>query len=138
MSEDRSTQRKTQQGKEPGAYSVGDTIRVPVKLKYALGIDCASALFRRLKPHASLGASLDPENRIELQGDGGKQTYATVELTAEVGSRHTPGEYLCVAIQIFDEDGYMETIPNPYPSKLFRIVEDGESVRERPQFLGWG
>ena len=83
-------------------------------------------------------ASLDPEDTLELRGNGGGQKQATVETTLKVRDEHEPGDYLCVAIQAYDSEGNMVMIKNPKPSRIFRIVDLGNKDDHETEFLGWG
>lgn len=119
-------------------YSLGETISVPVKLKDEDGVSRVYADFRKLRD-ASVGpGKLDPNGKIVLQGDGGDRADATVDLTAQVTDDSTPGDYLCVAIHVYDATGHLQTIENPSPSKVLRIVKVAEGVERPTEFLGWG
>ena len=123
---------------EPETYSVGETIRVPAKLKDEDGITRVYADFRKLRP-ASVGpGKLDPNGKIVLQGDGGGQVETTVQLTGEVTDESTPGDYLCVAIHVYDAEGHLQTLDNPSPSKVLRVVKGAGGVGKPAEFLGWG
>src|SRR5215207_9492883 len=112
--------REEAQMSEPETYSLGETIRVPVKLKDEDGVSRVYADFRKLRD------------------DGGGRTEATVGLTARVTDDSTPGNYLCVAIHVYDATGHLQTIENPSPSKVLRIVKEAEGVERPTEFLGWG
>jgi hypothetical protein len=130
--------REEAQMSEPETYSLGETIRVPVKLKDEDGVSRVYADFRKLRD-ASVGpGKLDPNGKIVLQGDGGGRTEATVGLTGRVTDDFTPGNYLCVAIHVYDATGHLQTIENPSPSKVLRIVKEAEGVERPTEFLGWG
>lgn len=119
-------------------YSLGETIRVPVKVKDEDGVSRVYADFRKLR-EASMGpGKLDPNGKIVLQGDGGGQTETTVDLTAQVTDDSTPGDYLCVAIHVYDATGHLQTIETPTPSKVLRIIKEAEGVERPTEFLGWG
>ena len=123
---------------EPETYTLGETIRVPIKLRDEDGITRVYADFRKLRP-ASVGpGKLDPNGKIVLQGDGGGQTEATVELTGQVTDSSTPGDYLCVAVHVYDAQHHLETIENPSPSKVLRVVKGDGEVGAPVEFLGWG
>ena len=123
---------------EPERYTLGETIRVPIKLRDEDGITRVYADFRKLRP-ASVGpGKLDPNGKIVLRGDGGGQTEATVELTGQVTDSSTPGDYLCVAVHVYDAQHHLETIENPSPSKVLRVVKGDGEVGSPVEFLGWG
>lgn len=121
------------------AYSIDDTISVPVELEDESGIAHVRALFWRIKNPGSVGPrGLAPDDTLELRGNGDKQVHVTVDTTLEVSDQHLPGEYLCVSLQIYDPEGNVAVIHNPSPAKTIRIVEDGKKGRQGPKFLGWG
>ncbi len=124
---------------EPKTYSIDDEIRVPVKLHDEEGVAHVRAIFRRLRHAGELGPrGLDPTATVELRGNGLNEKQATVELTLKVADEHEPGDYLCVAIQVYDATGNMVMIKNPTPSRLFRIVDEGKRDDKKTEFLGWG
>ena len=124
---------------EPETYSLGETIRVPIELKDEDGISRVYADFKLLRSSASFGpGTLDPNHKIVLEGHGGGQTRATVELACEVTDEFTPGDYLCVAVHVYDEGDHLDTIQNPSPSKILRVVKgSSEDSGEPAKFLGW-
>jgi len=76
-----------------------DTIRAPVALRDEEDVAHVRAIFRRMHRPGNLGPrGLDPDDTLELRGNGGGQKQATVETTLEVRDEHEPGDYLCVAI----------------------------------------
>jgi len=124
---------------EPETYSIDDTIRVLIELTDDDGVGHVRAIFRRLRHAGELGPrGLDPENSLELRGNGQNQTHATVETTLKVAAEHEPGDYLCVAIQVYDANGNMVMIDNPMPSRVFKIVDEGKKDDKVTGFLGWG
>lgn len=124
---------------EPETYSIDDTIRVLIELTDDDGVGHVRAIFRRLRHAGELGPrGLDPENSLELRGNGQNQTHATVETTLKVADEHEPGDYLCVAIQVYDANGNMVMIDNPMPSRVFKIVDEGKKDDKVTGFLGWG
>ena len=124
---------------EPETYTIDDTIRVPVTLRDEDGVAHVRAIFRRMRQTGNLGPrGLDPEDTLELRGNGGGQKQATVETTLKVRDEHKPGEYLCVTIQAYDSQGNMVMIKNPTPTKVFRIVDLGNKDDHIMEFLGWG
>jgi hypothetical protein len=124
---------------EPETYAIDDTIRVPILLRDEDGVAHVRAIFRRMRRPGNLGPrGLDPDDTVELRGNGGGQKQATVETTLEVRDEHEPGDYLCVAIQAYDSEGNMVMIKNPKPTKVFRIVDLGSKDDHKVEFLGWG
>jgi hypothetical protein len=124
---------------EPETYTIDDTIRVPVALRDEEGVAHVRAIFRRMRLPGNLGPrGLDPDDTLELRGNGGGQKQATVETTIEVRDEHEPGDYLCVSIQAYDSQGNMVMIKNPKPTKIFRIVDLGNKDDHKMEFLGWG
>src|SRR5918996_5086598 len=108
-------------------YSIDDVIRVPIVLRDEDGVAHVRAIFRRLRYAGELGPrGLDPYHTLELRGNGHDQKHATVETTLEVADGHEPGDYLCVAIQVYDSEGNMAMIENPTPSRVFKIVDEGK------------
>jgi hypothetical protein len=124
---------------EPETYSIADTIRVPIELMDEEGVAHVRAIFRRLRHASELGPrGLDPDYTLELRGNGQNQKHATVETTLKVADEHEPGDYLCVAIQVYDSHGNMAMINNPMPSRVFKIVDEGKKDDKVTEFLGWG
>jgi hypothetical protein len=126
-------------GAKPDTYTIDDTVRVPVLLTAEEGVAHVRAIFRRIRRPGNLGPrGLDPDDTLELRGNGGGQKRATVETTLKVRDEHEPGDYLCVAIQAYDSERNMAMIKNPEPSKVFRIVDSEEKGEHKMEFLGWG
>ncbi len=124
---------------EPETYTIDDTIRVPIELKDDDGVAHVRAIFRRLRYAGELGPrGLDPDHTLELRGNGQNQNHATVETTLKVADEHEPGDYLCVAIQVYDSNGNMAMIENPAPSRVFKLVDEGKKDDKKTAFLGWG
>ncbi len=120
-------------------YTIDDTVRVPVVLADEEGVAHVRAIFRRIRRPGNLGPrGLDPDDTLELRGNGGGRKRATVETTLKVRDEHEPGDYLCVAIQAYDSERNMAMIKNPEPSKVFRIVDSEEKGEHKMEFLGWG
>ena len=120
-------------------YTIDDVIRVPIMLRDEGGVAHVRAVFRRLRRPADLGPrGLDPEATLELRGNGQNQKQATVETTLRVSDGHKFGDYLCVAIQVYDANGNMVMIESPKPSRIFRIVQGGNREDRTTEFLGWG
>jgi hypothetical protein len=124
---------------EPETYSIADTIRVPIELMDEDGVAHVRAIFRRLRHASELGPrGLDPDHTLELRGNGQNQKHATVETALKVADEHEPGDYLCVAIHVYDSNGNMAMINNPMPSRVFKIVDEGKKDDKVTEFLGWG
>jgi hypothetical protein len=124
---------------EPQTYTINDTIRVPIALRDEDGVAHVRAIFRRMRRPGNLGPrGLDPDDTLELRGNGNGQRLATVVTTLEVADGHEPGAYLCVAIQAYDSKGNMVMIKDPKPSRLFRIVDLSGRNDHKARFLGWG
>jgi hypothetical protein len=124
---------------EPETYSIADTIRVPIELMDEEGVAHVRAIFRRLRYAGELGPrGLDPDHTLELRGNGQNEKHTTVETTLKVADEHQPGDYLCVAIQVYDSNGNMAMINNPMPSRVFKIVDEGKKDDKVTEFLGWG
>jgi hypothetical protein len=120
-------------------YSIDDVIRVPIVLKDEDGVAHVRAVFRRLRYAGELGPrGLDPNDTLELRGNGNGQQRATVEVTLKVADEHEPGDYLCVSIQVYDTQGNVVIIKTPSPSRLFRVVDEGKRDDKKTEFLGWG
>ena len=80
---------------EPETYTIDDTIRVPVALRDEEGVAHVRAIFRRMRRPGNLGPSgLDPEDTLELRGNGGGQKQAAVETILKVRDEHEPGDCL--------------------------------------------
>jgi hypothetical protein len=118
-------------------HTLGEKIRVPIKIKDPDGISRVYAGFRLLKKGSLGPGSLDPRHGFTLQGEGAGREEATVELGGEV-TDVPPGDYLCVALHVYDEHDNVDTIENPHPSKILRIVRSGGEDPGTPaEFLGW-
>lgn len=124
---------------ELDTYSIDDVIRVPIVLRDDDGVAHVRAVFRRLRYAGELGPrGLDPNDTLELRGNGNGQQQATVDVTLKVADEHEPGDYLCVSIQVYDTQGNVVIIKTPTPSRLFRIVDEGKRDDKKTEFLGWG
>jgi hypothetical protein len=120
-------------------YTIDDEIQVPIKLSDEDGVAHVRAIFRRLQAASEIGPrGLDPNDTLELRGNGQNEKEATVKVSLKVADGHAPGEYLCVAIQVYDAHGNMEMIKNPSPSRLFRIIDERQKDDHKTRFLGWG
>ncbi len=101
---------------EVETYTIDDEIRVPILLSDEDGVAHVRAIFRRLRTASEIGPrGLDPDDILELRGNGQGQKKATVEVSLKVADGHAPGEYLCTAIQAYDVHGNMEMIKTPPP-----------------------
>ena len=124
---------------EAKTYTIDDEIRVPILLSDEDGVAHVRAIFRRLRTAGDLGPrGLDPDDTLELRGNGQNQKRASVEVSLKVADGHAPGEYLCIAIQAYDAHGNMEMIKNPTPSRLFHLVDAPTRDAKKMEFLGWG
>jgi len=120
-------------------YSIDDVIRVPIVLRDEDGVAHVRAVFRRLRYAGELGPrGLDPNDTLELRGNGNGQQQATVEVTLKVADEHEPGDYLCVSIQVYDTQGNVVIIKTPSPSRVFRVIDEGKRDDKKTEFLGWG
>lgn len=120
-------------------YGIDETIRIPITLEDDLGIAHVRAVFWRVKQGNNSGPrGLAPNDTLELRGNGEQEKRATVDATLKVNDQHRPGEYLCVAIHVYDPEGNMMVIRNPSPPMSIHIVENGEKGRRGPRFIGWG
>lgn len=123
----------------PASYGIDETIKIPITLEDKAGISHVRAVFWRVKQGGSIGPrGLAPNDTLELRGNGEQEKRVTVNTTLKVSDQHRPGEYLCVAIQVYDPEGNMTVVNNPTPPKTLHIVENGEKGRQGPRFLGWG
>jgi hypothetical protein len=76
-------------------YTIDDTIRVPVALRDEDSVAHVRAIFRRMRRPGNLGPrGLDPNDTLELRGNGGGQKQATVETILKVRDEHEPGDCL--------------------------------------------
>ena len=124
---------------EPETYTIDDTIRVPIELRDDDGVAHVRAIFRRLRYAGELGPrGLDPDHTLELRGNGQNEKHATVETTLVVADEHEPGDYLCVAIQVYDCKGNMAMIANPTPSRVFKHRGRGKEGRQEDRVPGLG
>lgn len=124
---------------ELDTYSMDDVIKVPVSLKDEDGVAHVRVVFRRMRRPGGIGPrGLDPEDTLELRGNGRGEVETTVETTLKVADGHRPGEYLCVAIQAYDTKGNMVLIKDPKPTRIFRLVDLGHKNDRKTTFLGWG
>ena len=56
-------------------YTIDDTVRVPVVLRVEEGVAHVRAIFRRIRRPGNLGPrGLDPDDTLELRGNGGGQS----------------------------------------------------------------
>jgi hypothetical protein len=97
------------------------------------------AIFWRVKKGGSIGPrGLAPSDTLELRGNGDQEKRVTVHTTLKVDDQHVPGEYLCVAIQVYDPEGNVTVIRNPAPPMSVLIAANAEKSCPGPIFLGWG
>lgn len=125
--------------KKPARYGIDETIKIPITLEDDVGISHVRVVFWRVKQGGSVGPrGLAPHDTLELRGNGEQKKRVRVDTTLKVSDQHVPGEYLCVAIQVYDPEGNMAVIRNPSPPRSIYIVENGKKGRQGPRFLGWG
>lgn len=126
-------------GKGPEQYSIDEVIRVPIELEDENGVAHVKAIFWRIKNPASVGPrGLNPDDTLELRGNGEAKTRAVVETTLKVNHQHAPGTYVCVAIQVYDALDNTTQIRNPEPYKVLKISANGdEDKRPGARFLSW-
>ena len=109
-------------------YTLGDTIRLELKLQDKSGIGYVAALFNRCH------TDVHPASGILLMtGDGEGRTEALVELATEITTESVPGEYQCEYVQVQD------TLGNHvfhYPDVRFKI-QGIPGDHEGPQLLDW-
>jgi hypothetical protein len=55
-----------------------------------------------------------------------------------VRDEHEPGDYLCMAIQVYDSEGNMVMMENPKPTRIFHIANLGKNDAHKMEFLGCG
>ena len=78
---------------EPETYTIDDTIRVPILLRDEEGVAHVRAIFRRMRRPGNLGPrGLDPDDTLELRGNGAGQQSGTT--TATMGRSSTSGWHL--------------------------------------------
>ncbi len=76
---------------EVETYTIDDEIRVPILLSDEDGVAHVRAIFRRLRTASEIGPrGLDPDDILELRGNGQGQKKATVEVSLKVADGHTP------------------------------------------------
>ena len=121
-------------------YTIDDIIQVPIELRDQDSVAHVRAIFKRMRepgPTSRGPRGLDPEHVLELRGTGNNEQHV-VEVELQVADRHEPGDYICVAIQVYDAKGNMEMINNRVPSRVFRIVDDEKKDdTQKTEFLGW-
>ena len=121
------------------SYTIDEVIRVRIVLMDEDGVAHVRAIFKRMLRGGGIGPpSIDPDDMVELRGNGRGQQQATVEVTLKVRDEHMPGDYLCVALQVYDSQGNVQMIKNLSPSKVFRLVGAGNRDEQKTEFLGWG
>jgi hypothetical protein len=109
-------------------YTLGDTIRLEIKLRDKTGIGAVAAVFNACTTRRR------PTGRtITLTGNGEGRTEASIELTAEITNHTVPGEYNCEHIEVRDTLGnYLLH----YPDISFRI-EGVPGDHEGPELIDW-
>ena len=126
---------------ESQTYTIDDVIKIPIELRDEDGVAHVRAVFKRIResgPDRKGPRGLDPDHKLELRGNGNNEKHAVVEVELQVADRHEPGDYICVAIQVYDTNGNMELIKNPTPTRVFRIVDDTRNDdTQKTEFLGW-
>ena len=126
---------------ESQTYTIDDVIQIPIELRDQDGVAHVRAIFKRMRepgPTSRGPRGLDPEHVLELRGTGNNEQHVVVEVELQVADRHEPGDYICVAIQVYDAKGNMEMINNPVPTRVFRIVDDEKKDdTQKTEFLGW-
>ncbi len=124
---------------ELATYAIDDVIRIPLVLKDEDGVAHVSAIFCRVLRGGEIGPpSLDPDDMVELRGNGKGQEQATVEVTLKVRDEHIPGDYLCVALQVYDSKGNMAMIKDIAVPRLFRLTGAGNKDKGKTKSMGWG
>ena len=124
---------------EVTTHTLGNRVQIPVRIRAPDGVSRVYAEFRLLVARTLGPGSLDPDRSFTLRGRGAGRVEDTVELEGSVAEEFTPGEYLCVALHVYDELGRVETIRAPYPSRILRVVKSGLEDSKAPvEFLGWG
>ena len=122
-------------------YTIDDMIQIPIELRDEDGVAHVRAIFKRMREQgmSSRGPrGLDPDHVLELRGNGNNEQHAVVKVELQVADKHEPGDYICVAIQVYDTNGYMELIKNPLPTRVLRIVDEGQDKpNQKTEFLGW-
>ena len=77
---------------EAETYTIDDEIRVRILLSDEDGVAHVRAIFRRLRTAGELGPrGLDPNDTLELRGNGQNQKRATVEVRVRL-RQVAPGE----------------------------------------------
>ena len=126
---------------ETQTYTIDDVIKIPIELRDEDGVAHVRAIFKRMReqgPGDKGPRGLDPNHVLELRGNGRNQEHAVVEVELQVVDKHEPGDYICVAIQVYDANGNMELIKNPTPTRVLRIVDDEKKDdTQKAEFLGW-
>ena len=122
-------------------YTIDDVIQIPIELRDQDGVAHVRAIFKRRRepgPESIGPRGLDPDHVLELRGNGNNEQHTVVKVELQVADRHEPGDYICVAIQVYDANGNMEMINNPIPTRVFRIVGDEKNDdTQQTEFLGW-
>ena len=109
-------------------YTLGDTLRLQLKLRDKSGVGYVAALFNRCHTDVHPASGI-----ILLIGDGGGQTEGLVELVTEITNQSVPGEYRCEYVQVQDSLGNHIF---HYPDIRFRI-QDIPGDHTGPELLDW-
>ena len=125
---------------ENQTFTIDDVIKIPIELRDHDGVAHVRAVFKRIResgPDRTGPRGLDSDHVLELRGNGNNEQHTVVEVELQVADRHEPGEYICTGIQVYDTNGNMELIKNPTPTRVFRIVDEGQDDTQKTEFLGW-
>jgi hypothetical protein len=109
-------------------YTLGDTLRLQLKLRDKSGVGYVAVLFNRCHTDVHPASGI-----ILLIGDGGGQTEGLVELVTEITNQSVPGEYSCEYVQVQDSLGNHIF---HYPDIRFRI-QDIPGDHTGPELLDW-
>lgn len=109
-------------------YTLGDTMRLQLKLRDKSGIGYVAVLFNRCHTDVHPASGI-----ILLIGDGGGQTEGLVELVTEITNQSVPGEYRCEYVQVQDSLGNHIF---HYPDIRFKI-QDIPGDHAGPELLDW-
>jgi hypothetical protein len=117
-------------------YRTGDTVRLPIVVEDASGIERCDAMFYRLKD-SEQRESYDFDNYIRLSGDGQRQKKARIDLTATL-THQDPDTYSCAWIQTQDIVGNVKTEENLDPRPRFRIARTEGADYDPPKIINIG
>ena|ERR1700730_1330883 len=109
-------------------YTLGETIRLEIKLRDQTGIGHVAAVFNGCSTRKR------PTGRtIALEGDGEGQTEVSIELTAEITNRTVPGEYTCQYIEVNDTLGNYSL----HDADISFRIENVPGDHEGPELIDW-